>query len=125
MVGAGPQDDAEVVAPPRRDEVLAPEPMTEAMPEPAPEPAHESGAPARMALEPEADTVAAPQPVPQPSPVPLPGRRGGATLAIAWALSLLVVAGALAALAIGRERVMAAWPPSTRAYVALGLAPRG
>ncbi len=56
--------------------------------------------------------------------VPAPGRRGGPWLAIAWVMSVLAVIGGVAALVVWREAVMHAWPPSIRAYVAVGLAAR-
>ena len=50
--------------------------------------------------------------------------RASPLLALAWLLSLLAVGGGVAALGIKRDRVMTIWPPSIRAYAALGLAAR-
>lgn len=49
-------------------------------------------------------------------------RRSLPALAVAWAVSLLIVIGGLVYLFAGRERIMHAWPPSVRAYAAVGLA---
>lgn len=47
--------------------------------------------------------------------------RGGARAVVAWVLSVLVLVGLGAAAVQWRTQVMAAWPPSQRVYVALGL----
>ncbi|HWX50349.1 MAG TPA: hypothetical protein VNZ61_20050 [Roseomonas sp.] len=39
---------------------------------------------------------------------------------LAWAASLLVVAGAVVALWVWRAELMAAWPPAARLFQALG-----
>lgn len=82
--------------------------------EPAPEPR-------QMALDADAPVAVA---VAIPAAPAVVARRAVPTLAIAWALSVLVVVGGLVTLAVKRDRVMAAWPPSTRLYAALGLAAR-
>lgn len=46
----------------------------------------------------------------------------GRALAWAWAASLAIVVGGVAALVVFRADVMAAWPPVTRLFAALGLA---
>lgn len=46
-------------------------------------------------------------------------RRG---TALAWAASVVVIAGVVAALYVWRAPVMHAWPPATRLYAALGIA---
>lgn len=51
-------------------------------------------------------------------------RRGMPWLAIAWVASVLAVIGGVAAFVVSRESVMQVWPPSIRAYVAMGLASR-
>lgn len=48
---------------------------------------------------------------------PAPGGRG---LAVAWALSLLVVAGLVGAGLVWHARVAAVWPASARLFAALG-----
>ena len=48
-------------------------------------------------------------------------RRGIAPVLAAWALSLAVVAGGLAAAYYYRVSVMDSWPPSQRLYTALGI----
>jgi predicted Zn finger-like uncharacterized protein len=58
---------------------------------------------------------------PLPSLPAEPPRRGGAGAAAAWALSLLVLAGAAGAAVAWRTQVIAAWPPSERVFAALGL----
>lgn len=63
------------------------------------------------------------EPGPRPA-LAAPGgrRRGAAVVAVAaWALSVLVVAGGVYAAVTWRTEVMAAWPPSERAYAAVGL----
>ena len=62
-------------------------------------------------------------PIPRPPVLPQAPRKppGPALLVAAWVLSLAVVGGAIAGLYVGRERVMAVWPPSIRAYAPLGL----
>jgi hypothetical protein len=49
-------------------------------------------------------------------------RRAVPWLAIAWVVSIVAVVGGVAAVVVGRERVMEVWPPSVRAYAAVGLA---
>jgi predicted Zn finger-like uncharacterized protein len=51
-----------------------------------------------------------------------PPERGRALVVAAWVVSLVVLAGAVAAAYGYRDVVMQAWPPSTRVYAALGLA---
>ena len=95
---------------PARPEAAA-APVAEARePEPAPEPR-------RMAIE---EDIPIPRPPVLPPPPPKP--RVPLLLVLAWVVSLAVVGGAIAGLYAGRERVMRVWPPSIRAYAALGLA---
>lgn len=80
--------------------------------------------------EPEPPAVAAPPPEPLPLPadsvpdrVPLAAEPGpGKALLLAWTASLAVVLGAGVALVVFRGPIMAAWPPATRFFQALGLA---
>lgn len=88
---------------------------------PAPPPAPEPAA-----------VPAAPEPEPEPPSAPVPpqgerhpvanGRSAQAALLPAWVASLLVVGGGAVALLLFRAQVMAAWPPATRLFAALGLA---
>lgn len=89
-------------------------PDPEPTPEPAPEPAIE--------LRKQAIEEDIPLPRPPVLPVAPPADRGSMVLAFAWIVSLAVVTAAVAGLYAGRERVMKTWPPSTRAYAAIGLA---
>jgi predicted Zn finger-like uncharacterized protein len=65
--------------------------------------------------------------VPEPPPPPPPElpelapRRSDAGAALAWVLSLLVLAAAAGAAVTWRAQVMAAWPPSERVFSAVGL----
>ena len=77
--------------------------------------------PRQMALD--AEGPAVPVAIPSAAPAVVAGR-GLPLLPIAWGLSVLVVIGGLVTLAIKRDGVMSAWPPSTRLYAALGLAAR-
>lgn len=101
---------AEVAAEPAPPEAkaVAPEPV------PGPEPVQEA---------PAVEEEPAPEVVPAAVLPPAPSRkRQGIALKVAWALSVAVL---LAAVWLGysaREAVMHAWPPSVRAYAALGLA---
>lgn len=97
--------------PPSTPEPLVPEPLVV---EPlTPEPL----APVRqMALDEDAvTTVTAVRPAAVPA-----ARRGMPWLALAWVVSVLAVVGGVVALVAWRETVMQVWPPSIRAYVALG-----
>jgi predicted Zn finger-like uncharacterized protein len=60
--------------------------------------------------------------VPARAPVAGPPTRDDAALRKAWVASLAVVAGGILALVVWRGPVMAAWPPATRLFAALGLA---
>ena len=94
----------------------------EALPEPRiEEPAvEEKEAPVRrMALD---EDGAAPVVVAPVAVAAVPRRRGVPWLAIAWVVSIAVVGGGVAALVVGREKVMQVWPPSVRGYAAVGLA---
>ncbi|MFC7553857.1 hypothetical protein ACFQU7_18970 [Pseudoroseomonas wenyumeiae] len=51
----------------------------------------------------------------------VPDRRGTAAPLLAWAASLALLALVLAILVLQREAVMAAWPPATHLFHALGL----
>jgi len=78
--------------------------------------------------EPEPAPIAEPEPEPSPEPEPFPPTAQTRTprkwpLRLAWLLTLLILAAALASAYQARDRIMQAWPPSTRAYTALGLAP--
>ncbi len=87
-----------------------PEPV--AVPAPAP-----VAAPPPAAAEPEAPPAPA---VPERTPVARdPQDRA---LLGAWAASVLVVLGGIAALLVFRAQLMAAWPPVTRFFSVLGLA---
>lgn len=92
----------------------------EMLPEP-PSLVAEPEAPVRhMALD--EDAVATVTPV---AAVAVPAvRRGMPWLAIAWVVSVVAVIGGVAAFVVSRESVMQVWPPSIRAYVAMGLASR-
>jgi hypothetical protein len=48
-------------------------------------------------------------------------RQGGKALVAAWALTVVVLIGLVAAGVVGRRSVMAAWPPSMRLYGLIGL----
>ena len=52
----------------------------------------------------------------------LPADRAGATLAAAWAASVLLLAGGALAAWHWRVAIVEAWPPAARAFLALGLA---
>ncbi|HEX4261109.1 MAG TPA: hypothetical protein VHY76_08400, partial [Acetobacteraceae bacterium] len=58
-------------------------------------------------------------------PVPDHRRAMVASVWLGWALTIVVLACVAAAAVTWRNAVMAGWPPSTRVYVALGLAPAG
>jgi hypothetical protein len=47
-------------------------------------------------------------------PLPAPPARGGFGLAVAWVLSVAVLAGAVAATIVLREEIVRVWPPSAR-----------
>lgn len=83
--------------------------------EPSPPPV----SPRKMALDEDDPAPALLAPV---APAATPARRSLPALAIAWAVSLLIVIGGLVYMFAGRERIMHAWPPSIRAYAAVGLA---
>jgi predicted Zn finger-like uncharacterized protein len=79
-------------------------------------PAMDEAAPS---IEPPAPKTPPPEPLVPPAEPP---RRSRAPLVAAWLLSIAVLA-ALGWAAIDRRAdIMAAWPPSTRAYAAIGLA---
>ena len=96
-------------------------------PAPVPEPA--------LAPEPAAEAepeVPSPRLAPSPAVVPLPARALErlkaprlrlhlSALSIAWALSVIVLLAAMWGAYAGRDAIMRAWPPSVRAYAALGL----
>ncbi len=88
-------------------------------PEPASEPAPPPVSPRRMALD---EDEGAPGSIASAAPSSTATRRAPRALAIAWAVSLLIVLGGLVYVFAGRERIMTAWPPSIRAYAAVGLA---
>jgi predicted Zn finger-like uncharacterized protein len=54
-------------------------------------------------------------------PAPQP-RRAGAGVLVGWVATVVILAGLLYTGYAWRDRLMAAWPPSTRLYAALGLA---
>ena len=51
-----------------------------------------------------------------------PGRAGAALLAMAWLATVLLLVGLGWAVVVRRADIMQTWPPSQRAYAALGLA---
>lgn len=59
--------------------------------------------------------------IPPPLPRPPQAPRDRTLLPLAWAATLMVLAGLAAATVIWRTDVMRAWPPSERLYAALGL----
>lgn len=79
-------------------------------------------APQRVA----AEEIPLPLPFMDPEPPARPTREapGPALLVLAWVVSLAIVGTAIGGLYAGRERVMQVWPPSARAYAALGLGGR-
>ncbi len=111
----------------------------EPVPEPAPEPEPEPE------LEPEPEPKPKPEPVSAPAPEPIPNpalpvadpaptpslaadaryvtspRPGGWALRAAWLASLALVIAAVAGAVVARQSVMRVWPPSIRAYAAVGL----
>lgn len=66
-----------------------------------------------------------PESVPEAAPAPAtptrPARRGNVLVALAWVASLAVLGAAGYVAVTYRAAVMQAWPPSIRAYAALGL----
>lgn len=133
---ASPPIPAEVIEP-RPPTIPTPEPpplprgpLPEPVPEPAPEPAavpsllpdHGQIVPP-LPGEPRFDDAPDPVPAaPVPAPVPPPRRRGVPVL-VGWMLTLALLLG-LALLATNRrDAIIAAWPPSERAYRVLGLIP--
>jgi predicted Zn finger-like uncharacterized protein len=94
-------------------------------PEPVPEPTREP--------EPEPE-IPSPRLAPSPAVVPLPApaverqeaprlRLHLSALSIAWTLSVIILLAAIWGAYAGRDAIMQAWPPSVRAYAALGLTP--
>ena len=82
---------------------------------------------AMVPVEPAAESVPPTLVVPPRQPGSSLVRRAGserATTAVllGWVLTVLVLGGALYAGYAWRDRLMTAWPPSTRLYAALGLA---
>ncbi len=75
----------------------------------------------------EADSPGVASPAPPPAPIePAPARDGARMpLVAAWCLSALVLAGLAWMLVVRRAEIMQAWPPSQRAYAAVGLAAAG
>jgi hypothetical protein len=55
--------------------------------------------------------------------LPVEPPRRSAWVSVAWVASLVVLAALAGSAVVWRADVMHAWPPSTRAYAALGLAP--
>ena len=71
------------------------------------------------------DTSLPEEPAPSPAAEPIPAPREATNtlaLRLAWGLSVAVLLGALWAAYAARESVMRSWPPSIRAYAALGVA---
>ncbi len=66
-----------------------------------------------------AEEAARPPTSGEPPSAKAPSRLPAAVLAC-WVLSLVVLAGGAAAALAWRQQVMVAWPPSARAYAALG-----
>jgi predicted Zn finger-like uncharacterized protein len=98
-------------APPALPIVSDPEPIAAAPVAPAAPPAEADPPP------PVAPTPVVPERTPVAAPPPAPS-----ALARAWIVSLALVLGAAVALVLLRAQVMAAWPPATRLFAALGLA---
>jgi predicted Zn finger-like uncharacterized protein len=95
-----------------------------APPEPTPAPpmqAPPAAAPPPAASPPEAPPPPAPA-VPERAPVASAATGGDAALRKAWMASVALVAAGVLALVVWRGAVMAAWPPATRLFAALGLA---
>jgi predicted Zn finger-like uncharacterized protein len=85
----------------------------ELIPEPAPEAAlapEEQAAPALFVPPREPRLASAPAP------------RAGRAVLVGWLVTILVLAGLVYGGYAWRDRLMSAWPPSTRLYAALGLA---
>jgi predicted Zn finger-like uncharacterized protein len=85
--------------------------------------------PAPPAPPPEPVPPPAPPPEPEPPPAPVVPERapvardpGDRALLGAWAASVLALLGGVAAMVVFRTQLMAAWPPVTRVFSALGLA---
>ncbi len=79
------------------------------------------------ALMPEPPVMDEPEPVPFPPQIVVPPRQAPAppppqqSAVLAWIASLVVIVAAVTASYIWRADVMQVWPPSQRAYQALGL----
>jgi predicted Zn finger-like uncharacterized protein len=95
-------------APPHAEPPLPPEPPGRAEPRLHP-------------LRPRHEVARGPEPPDDDDDDDEPPRPGGLRVVLAWSLSLLVLAGLAVAAVQWRGQVMAAWPPSERLYVALGL----
>jgi predicted Zn finger-like uncharacterized protein len=95
-------------------ERLEPSPSHEASPRPAPT------VPAGGSLRVTSTTIERPRP-----PARDHRRAAVASAWLGWVLTIVVLACAAAAAVTWRGAVMASWPPSTRVYAALGLAPPG
>ena len=75
------------------------------------------------------DPVVTPLPPPRPAAVditppyhpPVARRRANLLVPVLWLLTVLLLGGAVTAAILEREKVIAAWPPSERAYALLGL----
>ncbi len=107
-----------------------------ALPTPLPDTALRPAEPLSTALEPTAardiaEPLAERDPAGPPAPLFAPPRvpgssqempRGSAAVTLgAWIATLIVLAGLAAGGYLWRDRLMTAWPPSTRLYAALGL----
>ena len=90
---------------------------------PGPRPRAEAAGPAvpQPVLPARHATPAQLQPGPAPAPVAVPNSSRTAAPLLAWAASLVLLAVVLAILVLQREAVMAAWPPATHLFRALGL----
>lgn len=103
-----------------------PGPAPEAAPPPAAAPPPPAGREA-MAPPPQRSRTRPPQVIDPPLPRSgdaAPPRRDQALL-LAWAGTAAAVLALAAGLALFRAEVMAAWPPSQRLFIALGLGPEG
>ncbi len=102
-------------------------PAGQALPPELPPDLPPSATPPPAGLVPAPPLVAAPQVdeaarlLPAQGEPPAAARAGASPAVLAgWALSLVVLSAGAAAAVAWRQQIMVAWPPSTRAYAALG-----
>lgn len=110
-------------------EATDPTPDPEAAPAGAAEPARPDVPAPTVPPPPAPSPTAPPPPAPLPEVAkfeslapPVPSRRSRAPLVVAWLLTVAVLAGLGWAAVDRRAAIMKVWPPSIRAYVAIGLA---